>query len=54
MERGQEIYAKGMAGADLLSSEYVACTNAVRLVIDEMEARKRWGGDLKPIRRRAA
>lgn len=52
MERGGEIYTKGIAGADPLSIEYVKVTDAVREVIDEQDARKRWGGDLKPIRRR--
>lgn len=51
MERGNEIYAKGLAKADALSIEYVTLTDAVRVVINEMDARKRWGGDLKPIRR---
>lgn len=54
MERGSGIYAKGKAGADPLSVEYVAVTDAVQEVIAEMNARKAWGGDLKPIRRRAA
>lgn len=51
MERGGEIYAKGKAGADALSVEYVRATDAVRLVIAEMEARKRWHGSLNPIKR---
>jgi hypothetical protein len=42
MERGNEIYAKGIAGADPLSIEYVRATDAVQLVIAEMESRKRW------------
>jgi hypothetical protein len=50
MERGGEIYAKGLAGADPLSIEYVKVTDAVRIVIDEREARKRYHGTLKPIR----
>jgi hypothetical protein len=54
MERGGEIYAKGKAGADPLSIEYVETTDAVREVIDEQEARKRWHGSLKPIRRATA
>ena len=53
MERGNEIYAKGIAGADPLSVEYVAVTDAVRLVIDEQDARKRYHGGTEPIRRRA-
>jgi hypothetical protein len=53
MERGNEIYAKGAEGADSLSIEYVKTSDAVRLVIDEMEARKRWHGTLSPIKRRA-
>jgi len=51
MERGNEIYAKGKANADRLSVEYVVFTEAVQLVISEMEARKRWHGSLKPIKR---
>lgn len=51
MERGNEIYAKGVAGVDLLSIDYVKVTDAVRLVIDEQDARKRWHGSLKPIKR---
>ena len=51
MERGSAIYAKGVAGADPLSVEYVTLTDAVRVVIDEMESRKRWHGSLKPIKR---
>ena len=54
MEKGNEIYAKGKACEDILSVEYVACTDAVQLVIVEMESRKRWHGSLKPIRRKAA
>lgn len=50
MERGSEIYAKGVAGVDPLSIEYVEITDKLREVIDEMEVRKRWGGTLKPIR----
>lgn len=53
MERGNEIYAKGVAGSDPLSIEYVALTNALREVLDEMDARKRYGGTLKPIKRAA-
>jgi hypothetical protein len=53
MERGNEIYAKGIAGADLLSIDYVRLTDAVQLVIAEMESRKRWHGSLKPIKRSA-
>lgn len=53
MERGNEIYAKGVAGADPLSVEYVALSNAVQLVIAEMDARKRYHGSLAPIKRRA-
>lgn len=49
-ERGNEIYAKGVASADALSIEYVKLTDAVRIVIDEMDARKRWHGSLQPIR----
>lgn len=52
LERGNEIYAKGIAGADALSIEYVKTTDAVRIVIDEMNARKRWHGSLKPIQNR--
>lgn len=53
MERGNEIYAKGKAlDADPLSLEYAHCTDAVRIVIDEMNARKHWHGSLKPIKRR--
>ena len=51
LERGNEIYAKGVAGADPLSVEYATLTDAVRAVIDEMESRKRWHGSLKPIKR---
>lgn len=51
MERGGEIYAKGKAGADPLSIEYMRLTDAVQSVIAEMDARKRYGGDLRPIRR---
>jgi len=51
MERGNEIYAKGKASADALSIEYVALTDSIREVTDEMAARKRWHGSLKPIRR---
>ena len=54
MEKGNEIYAKGKACVDILSVEYVACTDAVQLVIAEMESRKRWHGSLKPIRRKVA
>lgn len=53
MERGNEIYAKGAAGADPLSVEYVRLTDEVQEVIAEMEARKRWHGGLKPIKRSA-
>lgn len=53
MERGNEIRAKGIAGADALSVEYVALSNAVQLVVAEMESRKRWHGSLKPIKIRA-
>ena len=53
MERGNEIYAKGKAGADTLSVEYVSLTDAVHLVIMEMEARRRYHGSLKPIKRAA-
>ena len=53
MERGNEIYAKGKAGADPLSIEYVELTDAVQAVILEMEMRKRYHGSLRPIRRRA-
>ena len=53
MERGNEITAKGVAGADTLSVEYVALSNAVQEVISEMEARKRYHGGLKPIKRKA-
>lgn len=53
MERGSEIYAKGVAGADPLSIEYVRVTDAVREVINEQDARKRWHGSHKPIRRGA-
>lgn len=49
MERGNEIYAKGVANADQLSIEYLTLTDAVRIVIDEMEARKRYSGSLKPM-----
>lgn len=52
-ERGNEIYAKGVAGVDALSIEYVRVTDAVQLVIVEMEARKRYHGSLRPIKRRA-
>ena len=52
MEKGREIYAKGLAGADPLSVEYVKLTDAVRIVIDEQDARKRYHGTLKPIRRK--
>lgn len=52
MERGSEIYAKGKAiDADPLSIEYVTTTDAFREVADEIEARKRWHGSTKPIRR---
>lgn len=54
MERGGEIYAKGKTGADPLSIEYVRLTDDVRAVIDEIESRKRYGGDLRPIKRAAA
>jgi hypothetical protein len=54
MERGNEIYAKGVTGTDPLSIEYKESTDAVRVVIDEMNARKRWHGSLKPIKRRVA
>jgi len=53
MERGNEIYAKGKAGADPLSVEYVRLTDEVQEVIAEMAARKRYHGGLKPIRPRA-
>lgn len=53
MERGNEIYAKGKAGADPLSVEYARLTDALQEVIAEMEARKRWHGRLKPIKRSA-
>ena len=53
MERGNEIYAKGKAGADALSVEYVKVTDAVQEVIAEMGARRRWGGTLSPIKRSA-
>jgi hypothetical protein len=53
MERGNEIYAKGLAGADALSIEYVKVTNAMMVVNAEMLARKRYHGDLKPIKRSA-
>lgn len=53
MERGNDIYAKGAAGADPLSVEYKRATDAVQEVIAEMEARKRYHGGLKPIKRAA-
>lgn len=52
MERGNEIYAKGKANADALSIEYVTLTDATQQVIFEMEARKRYHGTLKPIKRK--
>lgn len=52
MERGNEIYAKGIAKADALSIEYVAITDALREVISEMESRKYYHGSLNPIKRR--
>jgi len=53
MERGNEIYAKGKAqGADALSLEYVRTTDAAQEVYSEMEARKRYHGTLKPIKRK--
>lgn len=51
LERGAEIYAKGVAGVDPLSIKYVALTDALQEVFGEMAARKRWHGDLKPIKR---
>lgn len=54
MERGGEIYTKGIAKADQLSIDYVELTDAVQAVILEMELRKRYHGTLKPIRRPAA
>jgi len=53
MERGNEIYAKGKANADRLSIEYMVLTDRVQEVIREMEARKRYHGSLKPIKRSA-
>lgn len=53
MERGQEIYAKGKAGADPLSVDYVRLTDDVQEVIAEMAARKRYQGNLRPIKRPA-
>lgn len=53
MERGNEIYAKGIACVDPLSIEYAKLTDAVQEVIREMDARKRWHGSLKPIKRSA-
>lgn len=53
MERGNEIYAKGAAGIDQLSIEYVKHSDAVQIVIAEMEARKRYHGTLRPIKRHA-
>jgi hypothetical protein len=52
MERGGEIYAKGVARADPLSIEYVECTDAVQEAIAEMDARRRWHGTLRPIKRK--
>lgn len=52
MERGSEIYAKGIAGADPLSIEYVKLSDAFQEVVREMDARKRWHGSLKPIKRK--
>jgi len=52
MERGSEIYAKGKAGVDTLSIEYVKLSAAFQEVVQEMEARKRWHGNLKPIKRK--
>ena len=46
MERGSEIRTK----SDPLSLEYVVLSDAVQLVIAEMEARKRYHGGLKPIK----
>ena len=51
MERGNDVYAKGKAGADPLSVEYAQLTDAVQTVVAEMEMRKRWHGSLKPIKR---
>ena len=53
MERGSEIYAKGIAAADPLSIEYVKLTDEVQAVISEMEARKRYHGSCAPIKRRS-
>ena len=52
MERGNEIYAKGKDGADTLSIEYVKLSDEIQEVIAEMEARKRYHGGLKPIKRK--
>jgi hypothetical protein len=53
MERGNEIYARGLAGTDSLSIDFVKVTDAFQVVVLEKEARMRWHGSLKPIRRRA-
>lgn len=53
MERGNEIYAKGVAGGDQLSIEYRRLSDAVQEVIREMDARRRYHGSLRPLKRRA-
>ena len=49
--RGMERPAQIRTQTDALSLEYVALNDALCAVVDEMNARKRYHGSLKPIKR---
>ena len=49
-EKSWDILAKGKAGTDVLSVEYFNLSKAVGEVISEMEARRTYHGNLKPIK----
>ena len=51
-ERGSETRARAKTG-DALAVQYVEIQNNLQILIAEQDARKRWHGSLKPIKRRA-